>query len=135
VGGGVARWGGGIVRAVLLPSVARPSGSVAGRPWAVRLRVTISVGMLTGRAPALYALGSDLSRAVGAGLRDTVSRQSRYRSALMAFPAALSVVCLVGAGLCVRSLNNVRSLRLGYDVEPIVVVTEKMRGAKLTDSA
>jgi predicted permease len=47
---------------------------------------------------------------------------------------ALSVVLLVGAGLFVRSLRHVRAVRLGYDVDPVLVVDLNMRGVKL-DSA
>jgi predicted permease len=43
----------------------------------------------------------------------------------------LSVVLLVGAGLFVRSLHNVRTMRLGYDVDPLLVVSESMRGVTL----
>src|SRR6185437_3332612 len=45
-----------------------------------------------------------------------------------------SVILLVGAGLFVRSLHNVKNLRLGYDVDPVLVVDLAMRGVKL-DSA
>jgi predicted permease len=47
---------------------------------------------------------------------------------------ALSVVLLVGAGLFVRSLWHARDLRLGYDVDPVLIVDLDMRGVKL-DSA
>ena len=40
---------------------------------------------------------------------------------------AVSVVLLVGAGLFVRSMQAVRSLHLGYDVDPILVVEPEMR--------
>ena len=46
--------------------------------------------------------------------------------------AALSVVLLVGAGLFVRSLLNVRQLHLGYEVDPVLVVTENRRGATMS---
>jgi putative ABC transport system permease protein len=47
---------------------------------------------------------------------------------------ALSVILLVGAGLFVRSLGNVRNIRLGYDVDQIMMVELNMRGVQL-DSA
>jgi predicted permease len=47
----------------------------------------------------------------------------------------MSVVLLVGAGLFVRSLANVRDLRLGYDVEPVVLVQGVPRGARLSTEA
>jgi predicted permease len=56
------------------------------------------------------------------------------RTLLLIFQATLSVVLLVGAGLFVRSLHNVRSMRLGYDVGPLLVVSRNMRGVSLTDS-
>jgi predicted permease len=46
--------------------------------------------------------------------------------------ATLSVVLLVGAGLFVRSFHNVRAMRLGYDVDPVVFVEANLRGSKLT---
>jgi putative ABC transport system permease protein len=49
-----------------------------------------------------------------------------------ALQAALSVVLLVGAGLFVRSLQNVRGLDLGYDAERIAFATVDLRGAELT---
>jgi predicted permease len=43
---------------------------------------------------------------------------------------ALSVLLLVGAGLFVRSLHNVRTLRLGYDVDPVLYVFPNLRGVR-----
>jgi predicted permease len=48
--------------------------------------------------------------------------------------SALSVVLLVGAGLFVRSLSNVRDVRLGFDADSVLVVTQEMRDVRL-DSA
>jgi predicted permease len=50
---------------------------------------------------------------------------------LLVVQGALSVVLLVCAGLFVRSLRHVRELRLGYDVDPVLVVELNMRGVKL----
>jgi predicted permease len=49
----------------------------------------------------------------------------------LVFQTAFSVVLLVGAGLFVRSLQQVRAVRLGYDVNPLVYVSTTMRGVKL----
>ena len=56
------------------------------------------------------------------------------RLALLILQATLSVMLLVGAGLFVRSLRNVEGMRLGYDVDPILVVGLNLRGETL-DSA
>jgi putative ABC transport system permease protein len=47
---------------------------------------------------------------------------------------ALSVILLVGAGLFVRSMGNVRAIRLGYDVDPLLWVSVEERGEKLSDA-
>ena len=44
-------------------------------------------------------------------------RRSKLRSSLLALQAALCVVLLVGSGLFIRSLDNVRSIDVGYDIE------------------
>jgi predicted permease len=56
------------------------------------------------------------------------------RVGLLVVQGALSVILLVGAGLFVRSLGNVRNIRLGYDVDPVMIVDLNMRGVEL-DSA
>jgi len=50
---------------------------------------------------------------------------------LLVLQGALSVLLLVGAGLFVRSLHNVRSMRLGYDVDPVLYVHLNLRGLRL----
>ena len=53
-----------------------------------------------------------------AGARDSGARRSSTRTGLLLLQSSLSVVLLVGAGLFVRSVQNVRQIRLGYDVDP-----------------
>ena len=69
-----------------------------------------------------------------AGAREGTYHRSRTRTALLVIQGALSVVLLVGAGLFVRSLDNVRSLRMGYDVDPLLWVSVEERGEQLTDA-
>jgi predicted permease len=53
---------------------------------------------------------------------------------LLVLQGALSLVLLVGAGLFVRSLDNVRAVRLGFDADSVLVVDTQMRDVAL-DSA
>ena len=76
-------------------------------------------------------LTSDLK----SGAREGTFHRSKLRVALLLIQGALSVVLLVGAGLFVRSLNNVRSIRMGYDVDPILLVNLNMRGVTLDSAA
>jgi putative ABC transport system permease protein len=88
-------------------------------------------GLLTGIAPALQSGRDDLVTALKSGVREGTRQRSRTRSALLLAQGALSVFLLVGAGLFVRSLQHVASIRLGYDVDPLLYVSTEMRGVHL----
>ena len=88
-------------------------------------------GLLTGLAPALQSGRDDLVTALKSGVREGTRQRSRTRSALLLAQGALSVFLLVGAGLFVRSLLNVASIRLGYDVDSLLYVSTGMRGVHL----
>jgi predicted permease len=127
-----AQWGGSLIRRLFLPAdVAAPVLS-DGRTLAITMLATLAVALVTGLAPALHALRSDVAATLGAGGRDTDAHAARARTALLALQATLSVVLLVGAGLFVRSLARVRDLRLGYDVDHVLVATLNKRGVELS---
>ena len=130
----VAQWGGAILRAQFLPR--GESIPVAGdmRTLLFAGAAVIFVGLLTGIAPALQSGRGDLTTALKSGAREGTYHRSRTRVALLVIQGALSVVLLVGAGLFVRSLDNVTSLRLGYDVDRLLWVGVEERDEKLTDA-
>jgi predicted permease len=94
-----------------------------------------AAGILTAIGPALLAVRGDLSSVLRAGMRDGSYRRSRTRSTLLIAQGALSVVLLVGAGLFVRSLDNVRSQRLGWEPAPVLIVTPNYRGLVMDSGA
>ena len=128
----IAQWGGAILTTLFLPdgatlSVARDSRTLMFAGAAVLL-----VGLLTGLAPAVQSRRGDLTSALKSGSREGTSPRSRTRTALLMAQGALSVVLLIGAGLFVRSLDNVRSLSMGFEIDPIIWVGVEERGEKLT---
>ena len=128
----LAQWAGGLLRALFLPPDFTAGVITDDRTLVVTLGLTFVTALLTGIAPLFDASRASLSpMLVGAG-RDTGLRSSRSRSALLVLQATLSVVLLVGAGLFVRSLQHVRALRLGYDVDPLLLVMDQKRGVVLT---
>ena len=130
----VAHWGGSVLRATLLEQQSQAAlGLRDARTVIFALLAALAVGLITGLAPMLQARRANLTADLKAGAREGQAR-SGARTLLLVFQGALSVVLLVGAGLFVRSLGNVKSLRLGYDVDPILLVTLNMRGETL-DSA
>jgi len=96
--------------------------------------VTLAVALLTGLAPAMHAVRSDLASALKEGSLGGGSRRSRAATGLMLFQGALSVLLLVGAGLFLRSLQHVRGMRMGFDVDSLVYVEANMRGVKLAEA-
>ena len=125
----VARWGGGFVRTILLPSVSWKESLTDPRVLFFTLAVVTVTGVLAGLAPAIQASQPDLTVALKAGAREGHGRRARTRSGLLIVQAALSVLLLVGAGLFVRSLGNASRIPLGFDPEGVVRVEADLRGA------
>jgi predicted permease len=125
-----AHWGGGVLRALFLRADDVAGVVTDGRTLVFAGILTLATALLTGLAPALQALRADVAGTLK-GARDGGYRSSRVRSTLLLLQAALSVVLLVGAGLFVRSLLNVRSYDLGYHVDPVVIVEANARGVEL----
>ena len=134
VGVVVAQLGGAVLRAVLLPKTA--TTSVVGDPRTLFIAglAALVAGLLTGLAPITQLRHTNLSRDLKAGAREGTYHHSRLRVGLLVFQGALSVTLLVGAGLFVRSLHNVRNVPLGWDAEHLLAVELQMRDVKL-DSA
>jgi predicted permease len=132
----VAQWGGGGIRRLLI--IGQDASLDVLTDWrtvGVASAIAIVVGILTGLAPAFLAGRGDLARALKAGAREGTYHRSRTRTALLVTQGALSVVLLVGAGLFVRSLANVKEMRMGYDAEPVLIVNRNLRGMALDSAA
>jgi predicted permease len=135
VGVAIAQWGGAVLRRLVLPDGATLDVVRDGRTLAVAAVVALVTGVLTALAPAVLATRADLAGALKAGAREGTYQRSRLRVALLVAQGALSVVLLVGAGLFVRSVDHVRAMRLGFEPEPVLLVSPEMRGMELSDSA
>lgn len=127
----VGQVGGGLLRALFLPADAATTVVGDTRTLVVAGVAVVMAGILTGLAPAIQAGRAELTSDLKAGAREGTYHRSRTRVALLVLQGALSVVLLIGAGVFVRSLRNVRSVRLGYDVDPILIVNTVMRGVDL----
>jgi predicted permease len=117
----LARWGGDFVRSTLLPGVLFPGDAVNGRVIVFTAVATALAGLLAALGPALQATRGDLTRGLAEARPGVSARRSRARTLLMISQAAMSVVLLVGAGLFVLSLSQLRRLDLGLDVDRLVL--------------
>jgi predicted permease len=119
----VARAGGLVVAMYLLPTGTPPGSLLDLRLLTIFAALSLGAWLLTGLAPALLTARYDLSATMKAGGHEGAPGRSRLRAALLGSQVALTLVLLVGAGLLVQSLQNVRHLRLGLDLERVLVVT------------
>jgi len=131
VGVAAAQWGGAVLRAMFLAEPGDASVVRDGRTLAFAGIAAVVVGMLVGLIPALQAGRWALASSLKVGAREGTYQRSRARTLLLVLQGALSVVLLVGAGLFVRSLHNVRAVDLGFDVDPVLLVMPNLRGAPL----
>jgi len=130
----LAQWGGGVLRATLLPDAAWTSTLADTRTIVVCAAVALVVGMVTGLAPAWHALRSDLAAALKSGAREGTLHRSRSRTAMLVVQGVLSVVLLVGAGLFVTSVRHAEAVHLGYDSDKVLYVETKLRNVTLPDA-
>jgi predicted permease len=132
----VAQWGGLAIRRLLITSENASLDVLTDwRTLGVAIGVAVVAGLLTGFVPAVLSGHGDLARSLKAGPREGTYHRSRTRTALLVLQGALSVVLLVGAGLFVKSLDKVKSMRLGYDTESVLLAARNLRGTVLDDSA
>lgn len=89
------------------------------------LAISVLTGILFGVAPALIASRPDVVPA----LKDEATvfgRKHRYlnfRSLLVIGQVAISLIVLIGAGLCLRSLRNLNAIDTGFDPGRVLVVS------------
>ena len=98
-------------------------GSLDERALGFTLALSLVTGIVFGLAPALVASKSDFVAALkeetpGIG---RVARRLSLRNLLVVAQVALSLVVLIGAGLCVKSLRALQAIDPGF--EPAKVMT------------
>jgi predicted permease len=135
-----AYWGVRLIVSFVSSNQARPLGFVTGvdlRILAFTLVVSVFTGILFGLAPAFRSVRLNLTPALkeGDGTSSTAGSHSHRwfvgrwlatkwvgaGSALVVAQVALAIVVLVGAGLLVRTLANLRAIDLGFDSHNILM--------------
>jgi len=105
----------------LLPG---PPGQATPLDWRVLafvLSVTGLTGVIFGVAPALRATGMSVSTALKENSRSVVGSRSFLSRLLLVVQVAISLVLLVGAGLFLRTLQNLRQVDVGFDPQNLVI--------------
>ena len=106
----------------LLPGAATAAGHELD--WRVLLfviAVTALTGLAFGIAPALRATRLPVSAALKDSGRGVVASRSLLGKSLLVAQVAISLVLLIGAGLFLRTLQNLRTVDVGFDTQRLVL--------------
>lgn len=126
----VASVGAGLFRATLLSDIALPPSVLDTRVLAITFAATVLTAIVCGLAPAIRATRPDLVTTLKGA--DRVGPEGgRLLSGLLVGQVALTLVLLVGAGLFVRSVQNLSIMDLGFDAQHVIRVraSADFRGA------
>jgi predicted permease len=128
VGFSLARWG-----QSLLPAPVGTTAPVDWRILAFTAGATVLTGLLFGIAPALRTTRMNVGGALKENDRDVAGSNTILSRVLLVTQVSISVVLLVGAGLFLSTLNNLRNVDVGFDPQNLVFVRVDISGARLTD--
>jgi predicted permease len=99
----------------LLPGPPGQATFMDWRVFAFVLGVTAVTGIVFGIAPALRATGGDVGAALKQNSRSIAGSKSLLSKSLLVVQVAISLVLLVGAGLFLRTLDNLRRVDVGFN--------------------
>lgn len=112
-----------LLKTVIPASVPRAAAiDLDWRVAAFTAAISVLAGLIFGTLPAFVAVRSSAStRLRSAGRGTTASRsRARLRGFLVVCEVTLSMILLVGAGLLVRTLVELRSVDPGFDIEHVL---------------
>jgi putative ABC transport system permease protein len=132
VGVAIAFWAVGAISRALPPAtLAIPDVHVDATVLCFALLTTVFAGFLFGLAPAWRMTRLDLSDVLKQTGRGTSGGSSaRLRNGLAASELALATVLLIGAGLLIKTLENLERARLGFDSHGLITFQLALPTAK-----
>jgi predicted permease len=123
-----------LARSVLLPDIEWTSSPLDARVLIVSAFCAVVTGIVVGIVPLLRIGSLSLGAALKTGLREGGGRSSRLRTSLTVAQAGLSFALLIGAGLFVRSMWNVRGVALGFDPDRVLAASVVWPNLSMTSS-
>jgi putative ABC transport system permease protein len=94
--------------------------------------ISVLTGIIAGVLPALRLTRADVNQALkqGLGRTDSDSGGHRTRSVLVVAEVALSLVLLIGAGLMIRSFQQLHGVNPGFESHGVLTMTAAVSRAK-----
>jgi len=105
----------------LLPGVPGRATALDWRVLSFALAVTVLTGLVFGIAPALRATGMNVSATLKETGRSVTGARSLLGKLLLVVQVALSLMLIIGAGLFLRTLQNLRSENVGFNPQNLVL--------------
>src|SRR5215469_4144845 len=107
------------------------------RVLAFTVCISVITGICAGVLPAMRLAKSDVSQALKQGLGRTDMSSGRHstRRILVVAEVALSLVLLVGAGLMIRSFEQLQNVAPGFDSHGVLTMTPAVAEAKFSQPA
>jgi len=102
---------------------------------AFMLGITVLTALIAGLAPAFYVLKTDVNATLKDESRSSGVLGGRLTKALVVAEIALSCALLIGAGLMVRSITNVRNFRFPFNTERIFTARIGLFDSEYPDTA
>jgi predicted permease len=99
---------------------------------AFSLALSVITGLLFGLLPALDAARADLHDSLKEGGRGSSAGRTgeRVRRGLVVAQVGLALMLLVGAGLLIRSFNELTRVKLGYDPDHVLTAGLRIAGPR-----
>jgi putative ABC transport system permease protein len=99
------------------------------------LAISVFTGIAFGLAPALQAARPDLAGSMKEGGRGTTSggARRRLRGALVVTETALAFMLLTGAGLLLRSFEELQNVNMGFDTTNVLTMSVPLSPTKIKE--
>ena len=110
----VAHWGRGLL----------PQGQTNSLDWRVFSFVallSVATGIIFSLIPALRATSLDVASSLKENSRSVAGSKTRLSKALLVLQVAVSLVLLIGAGLFLNTLQNLREVDVGFNPENVLL--------------
>ena len=116
IGLAVGHWG-----RTLLPGAPGRTTPIDWRVIAFVVGITCLTAIIFGIAPAIRATGINVNAALKESSRSLVGSRTWLTKALLIAQVSISLVLLIGAGLFLRTVQNLRSVDVGFNANNLVL--------------